>query len=74
MAKQKTTAPKMTAREARARRTKIEADRRAWEALRSRALDAGDDVGHINAIIRDKHESEVRLSNLEAIAVLEGRL
>jgi hypothetical protein len=66
MAKQKTTAPKITAKQARRQRQKIASDRQAWEALRNLAIDMGDDVGHINAIIRDKQESEAKLARIEA--------
>ena len=56
----------MTAKQARRQRKKIASERLAWEALRNRAIDMGDDVGHFNAIIRDKQESEAKLADIEA--------
>ena len=59
---------KIKAKQARRQREAIAADRRAWEALRNLAIDMGDDVGHFNAIIRDKQESEAKLADIEAEA------
>ena len=59
---------KIKAKQARRQRKKIASERLAWEALRNRAIDMGDDVGHFNAIIRDKQESEANLAVIEAEA------
>ena len=60
----------MTAREARRRRAAIARDRKAYEALLDKAIEAGDckpdEVNYLNAGSRDKRESEATLARIEA--------